>query len=208
MLGINMKKGIAKVATEVRREQITQATFNVIARQGVKGLTVASIAKQAGISDANLYRHFKNKDDILRQAVENVGAGLLDNLRRIQDASADEPLVKLRNLFRMHLGYIEENEGIPRLVFSEEIHLGNHEFREKLLNAINSYAQGVESFVREGQTNGSIHSDADASAVALTFIGMIQISTLKWSLNDFSFCLIDEGMRLWDNFERCITSIK
>lgn len=203
-----MKKGIAKVATEVRREQITQATFNVIARQGVKGLTVAAIAKQTGISEANLYRHFKNKDDILRQAVENVGAGLLENLRRIQGASSDEPLVRLRNLFRMHLGYIVENEGIPRLVFSEEIHLGNHEFREKLLNAINSYAQGVESFVREGQTKGSIHSEADASAVALTFIGMIQISTLKWSLNDFSFCLIDEGMRLWDNFERCITSIK
>ncbi|MCK9195765.1 MAG: TetR/AcrR family transcriptional regulator [Syntrophales bacterium] len=203
-----MKKGIAKVATEVRREQITQATFNVIARQGVKGLTVAAIAKKAGISEANLYRHFKNKDDILRQAVENVGAGLLENLRRIQDASADEPLVRLRNLFMMHLGYIEENEGIPRLVFSEEIHLVNHEFREKLLSAINSYAQGVESFVRAGQTNGSIHSDADASAVALIFIGMIQISTLKWSLNDFSFCLIDEGMRLWDNFERCITSTR
>lgn len=203
-----MKKGVAKVATEVRREQITQATFNVIARQGVKGLTVAAIAKKVGISEANLYRHFKNKDDILRQAVENVGAGLLENLRRIQDASTDEPLVRLRDLFRMHLGYIEENEGIPRLVFSEEIHLGNHEFREKLLNAINSYAQGVESFVREGQTNGSIHSDADASAVALIFIGMIQMSALKWSLNDFSFCLIDEGMRLWDNFERCITSKK
>ena len=203
-----MQKGNQKFKTEVRREQITQATFDIIAHQGVKGLTVAAIAKKAGVSEANLYRHFKNKDDILKQAVENVGAGLLENLRRIQDATADEPLVKLRNLFRLHLGYIEEKEGIPRLVFSEEIHLGNPEFRKILLSAINSYAMGVESFIGEAQTNGSVHRDADASALALIFIGMIQMSTLKWSLNDFSFSLVDEGMRLWDNFERCIGSPK
>jgi AcrR family transcriptional regulator len=201
-----MKKGTAKVDTEVRREQITQATFDIIAHQGVKGLTVSAIAKKVGVSEGNLYRHFKNKDEILRQAIENVGAGLHENLKRIQDATSDEPLLKLRNLFRLHLYYIEKNGGIPRLVFSEEIHLGNHEFRKILLNAINSYVTGVESFIREGQTNGSIHRDADASALALIFIGMIQMSTLKWSLNGFSFSLVDEGMRLWDNFEKCIGS--
>ncbi|MFA5182545.1 MAG: TetR/AcrR family transcriptional regulator [Syntrophales bacterium] len=203
-----MRKGIAKVGTEVRREQITQATFDIIAHQGVTGLTVAAIAKKVGVSEANLYRHFKNKDDILKQVVKKVGAGLLENLRRIQDAAADEPLVKLRNLFRLHIGFVDENEGIPRLVFSEEIHLGNHEFREILLNAITAYAKGVESFIREGQANGSIHRDADASALALMFIGMIQMSIFKWSLNDFSFSLVDEGMRLWDNFEMCIGSTR
>jgi len=203
-----MQKGNQKFKTEVRREQITQATFDIIAHQGVTGLTVAAIAKKVGVSEANLYRHFKNKDDILKQVVKKVGAGLLENLRRIQDAAADEPLVKLRNLFRLHIGFVDENEGIPRLVFSEEIHLGNHEFREILLNAITAYAKGVESFIREGQANGSIHRDADASALALMFIGMIQMSIFKWSLNDFSFSLVDEGMRLWDNFEMCIGSTR
>jgi TetR/AcrR family transcriptional regulator, fatty acid metabolism regulator protein len=199
-----MKKGIAKVNTEVRREQIRQATFNIIAEQGVKGLTISAIAGKVGVSEANLYRHFKNKKDILDDAVESIGEGLLQNLRSVGNAKMKDPFRKLKKLFRLHLEYIEANEGIPRIVFSEELHKGNPDLRNKLLNMISSYAQEIELLIKQGQEDGTINRGIDTHAVSFTIIGMIQISTLVWSLNEFSSSLVLDGMRLWNNFEKCM----
>jgi AcrR family transcriptional regulator len=200
-----MKKGIAKVNTEVRREQIRQATFNIISNQGLKGLTISAIAEKVGVSEANLYRHFKNKQEILAHAVESIGKGLQENLRNIKNTKMTDPVKQLKRLFRLHLEYIEENEGIPRLVFSEELHKGNPDLRNKLLNAINTYAQEIALLIKKGQEAKTIHKGIDTHAFAFIMIGMVQISTMRWSLNDFSSSLIIDGMGLWDSFEKCMT---
>jgi hypothetical protein len=107
-------------------------------------------------------------------------------------------------VFRLHLDYIERNEGIPRLVFSEEIHGHNKGLKEKLLDTINGYAARLELIIKEGQEMGSIKKDVDPRSSALTFIGMIQVAILRWILSDFSFPLVREGMPLWENFEKCV----
>ena len=78
--------------------------------------------------------------------------------------------------------------------------------KEKLLAAINSYIQGIVLLIRDGQKKGTIEGNMDPHIAALTMIGMIQITVMKWSLNSFSFSLVDEGMKFWKNFERCITT--
>jgi AcrR family transcriptional regulator len=199
-----MKKGVSKVNTEVRREQIRQATFNIIADRGVKGLTISAIAGKVGVSEGNLYRHFKNKKDILSYTIESIGQGLFQNLRNVNNAKMKDPVKQLKKLFKLHLEYIEANEGIPHLVFSEELHKGNPDLRNKLLNTINTYAQAIELLIKRGQEDGSINEGIDAHAVSFTIIGMIQISTMVWSLNKLSSSLVLDGMRLWDNFEKCV----
>ena len=83
--------------------------------------------------------------------------------------------------------------------------MGN-DLRERLLEIINSYMHGIELLIQEGQAKGTVNNKIDARTLALTIIGMIQVITLKWSLNEFSFSLVDEGMKHWKNYERCISS--
>ncbi|MDD5170934.1 MAG: TetR/AcrR family transcriptional regulator [Syntrophales bacterium] len=199
-----MKKGIAKVNTEVRREQIRQATFNIFANHGVKGLTISAIAEEVGVSEANIYRHFKNKKEIIVYAVEGIGRGLQQNLANIKKMKMTEPVEQLKRLFTLHLEYIEANKGIPNLVFSEELHKGDPDLRNKLLNAINAYAQEIELFIKQGQEEGSINKEIDTRAFSFIMIGMVQISTMIWSLNNFSSSLVLAGMELWDSFEKTI----
>lgn len=198
-----VKKG-SRLSGDVRRDQIVEAALRIIARGGIKSLTTAAIAEEVGISEANLYRHFNSKDEILQGTVEKVGEGLLRNLDIITEISEDSPLVRLKRLFMLHLEYIEKNEGIPRLVFSEEMHIGNKKLKERLLKTIELYSSGLESLIKEGQKAGLIKKEIKSPSAAMVFIGMIQILTMKWSLSGFSFSLIDEGMKLWRDFERCL----
>lgn len=198
-------KGSAKVGTGVRREQIAKATLRVIAEKGVSGLTTAVIATEAGISEGNLYRHFRSKEEILSVTVEKISEGLRKNLDKVFEVStADTPLVKLKEIYLLHLDYIERNEGIPRIIFSEEIHLGNDALKQKLLHAINSFSKQLESLIKDGQKNKSIKKEINPKAAAFMMIGMVQVTVMRWSLSGFGFSLVDEGMKLWRNYENCI----
>ncbi|MBZ0157754.1 MAG: TetR/AcrR family transcriptional regulator [Alphaproteobacteria bacterium] len=188
---------------ETRREQIAQAALRIIAQRGVRALTTASIAQEVGISEANLYRHFKNKDEILSEMVEIIGNDIMRSLKDVF-GSDGAPAEKLRRIFVFHLTLIESNEGIPRLVFSEEMHRGNKELREKFLALISRYAEQLHLLIREGQEAGAFRQTLDPLKTATMFIGMVQISTLLWSLKGFTHSLVDEGMEMWENFEKCI----
>lgn len=199
-----MEKKGTKISRDIRRDQIVGAALGIIARSGVKGLTTAAIAREVGVSEANLYRHFRNKDEILYETVRNIGEGLLRNLENVFRLTAS-PLMSLKRIFMFHLDYIEKNEGIPRLMFSEEIHMGNEELKKKLLGSIVTYAARLEGLIREGQKAGAIRCDLNPRAAALTLIGMVQVTAMRWSLSGFSFPLVDEGMKLWETYKKCIS---
>ncbi|WP_242839773.1 TetR/AcrR family transcriptional regulator C-terminal domain-containing protein [Syntrophorhabdus aromaticivorans] len=93
---------------------------------------------------------------------------------------------------------------MPRLVFSEEVHLNNEEVLRGLLETISSYAASLENIIIRGKKDGSIKQSLDANATALTFIGMVQVTILRWALSGFSLPISDEGLTLWNNFEACI----
>lgn len=194
----------ARLSGEIRREQIAQAVLRIIARRGVKALTTASIAEEVGISEANLYRHFRNKEEILYATVEKIGEGLSGNIEKVMAMPAASPIARLGKLFRMHLEYIESNDGIPRLIFSEELHIDNEKLRKKFLNIINSYSFGVKALIREAQEAGLIKKEIDPEALVLMFTGLIQALTMRWSLSGFSFSLTGRGVKLWKNLERCM----
>ncbi|RJR17304.1 MAG: TetR/AcrR family transcriptional regulator [Nitrospiraceae bacterium] len=200
-----MKAGSHKVSTEIRREQIVQSALRIIADKGARSLTTAAIAKDVGMSEANIYRHFRSKDEILSETVAKIGAGLRAKLQGVIHTGPEtRPLERLNKMFMLHIEYVEKNEGIPRLIFSEEIHAGNQELKQRLLQSIDSYAAQLESLIKEGQKAGAIQKDINPKQTAVMFIGMIQATILRWSLSGFSFSLAAEGRKLWDNFQKCI----
>lgn len=199
-----MNKTVHKVRRDVRREQIVQAALRIVAEKGVNALTTATIAHEVGVSEANLYRHFTNKDEIISEMIESIGVGLRSNMESVIRLKAS-PLKRLERLFTLHLTYMEKNEGIPRLVFSEGIHAGREGLKERLLGLINEYASVLKALIKKGQSEGVIRKDIDREAAALMFIGLIQVLAMKWSLSSFAFSLMDEGKKAWRGYERYLS---
>lgn len=54
-----------KAARPVRRQQLIESTIAVLARKGYAGLTVADVAKEAGLSAGIVIFHFNSKDELL-----------------------------------------------------------------------------------------------------------------------------------------------
>ena len=47
------------------KDKILRATLILVAREGFSGATTARIAAEAGVAEGSIYRHFKNKNDLM-----------------------------------------------------------------------------------------------------------------------------------------------
>jgi len=195
-------KKFGKIKGDIRRDQIVRASFKIIGEKGIGSLTTAAIAREVGISEANLYRHFKNKAEIYFAAVVHVRDMITLNLEKAFLGGA-APLTVLKRFFVFQISLMEKNSGIPRFMFSEEMHIHKN-MRGKILETIYAVSVTLASLIRAGQKTGSIRKDIDPKTTALMFIGTVQGLAFQWSLGGFSFSLAAQGMKTWKNFETCI----
>lgn len=194
---------LPKKSTRIRREEIIRASLQVLSDRGAGGLTIAAIAERAGMSEANIYRHFAGKGEILHALTEFIGATLMGKAAATA-AGSGGPKEKLRTVFFNHFATIAEHPGIPRLVFSEEVHLGERQVAEALSGRIASYVETLAGIIAAGVAEGELRKDLAPRETALTLLGMISFAALRWSLSRYSFDIREEAGRLWENFERLL----
>lgn len=193
---------IKKEKTGTRQEQIVRAALEIIGVEGIQGLTTLRIAKSVGISEASLYRHYANKDAILTAVIDYIDHTFSENLRGI-NYELITPMQKLEKIFNLHISMIQNNRGIPRIVFSSDTILKTA-LREKIYSLINRYLKTLADILKKGIRDGSIKSDLSAETSASIFTGMIQVSTIRWTFSNFQMSLSEESRKLWKAYKKII----
>lgn len=96
---------------------IAKATFTLVEQTGLSGLTMAAIARQAGLATGTLYVYFKSKEELLvalyEQAKTAVAARLMEG---------DDPEAPFRSRFqRMWLNWLDNRlSHYAEMVFVEQ----------------------------------------------------------------------------------------
>jgi len=100
-----------------RRREIADAALRVVAAQGLGRFTSLAIAREVGLSDAALFRHFPSKEAIVDAAIDRVGEVLFEDL----PPEEADPIDRLGAFFRRRVEVIRSNPGISRLVATDEL---------------------------------------------------------------------------------------
>ncbi len=104
-------------STAQRRQEIAQATLAVIARDGLGHFTTAAVARQVGIAEGTIFRHFSNKEEIVLAAIDWLGERFAETL----PSSDLPPLERLEAFFRARVALITQQPGVARLLFSDQL---------------------------------------------------------------------------------------
>lgn len=162
--GIRIKKTVEK-----RRQDILEAGLKLFAEKGYNGSTTAEIAREAGVAEGTIFRHFSTKKDLLIAVLE---PKVLDGLIHLdKDHREDTPTEFFRHFLRNRLELIKENEALVRLMYAEaQYHI---EVREALFKGI--LGQGI-SIIRpwfeKGVDRGDFR-DLPFLPTMRSFMGMI-----------------------------------
>ena len=194
---------LEKKSTRIRKEEIVQAALAVVGEKGLRALTISAIATAAGMSEANIYRHFRGKDEIFTAIADFIGNSVMGKAAIIA-AGSRKPLEKLETVFFSHLAMISEHPGIPRFVFSEDVLLAHPEVAQTLAARINGYMETISGIIAAGMHEGEIKPGISPRETALSLLGMIQFTALRSAVGGLSCDITDEGKRLWVNFTQLI----
>lgn len=193
-----------KVQTQVRQEQIAQAALELVAQSGMGKLSVAGVAKRVGLTPSGIYRHYASKDQVLDAALELIHDRLIGNVRWVC-AQEGGVLQRLESLLMRHARLVESNQGIARLIFSEELH-SERQRKGKVYRIIQDYLQRVADLIRSGQQDYTIRADLDPDAAALLFLGMVQPAALLWHVSDGRFKVVEHAEQSWRIFREAIAA--
>ena len=197
MVHINRKMATEKLGTEVRQEQLAEAALSLITAQGLKGLSVARVARRVGLVPSAVYRHFESKDELLDAVLEMIRERLNANIVQASQDTTDA-LQILRRLVMAHVRLIRENEGILSVVFSDDVQNGRPERKARVHSIIQGYLKKVAQIVSRGQQQGQIRADADPATVSVMLLGLIQPAALLWHLSEGGFDVTRHVERAWD----------
>ena len=68
------------VVEEFRKQTICDAAMKVVARKGIKNVTVQDIADEAGVAKGTIYIYFQSRDEILARTMDGATEQLLEKL--------------------------------------------------------------------------------------------------------------------------------
>lgn len=193
--------------SSVRQEQIIDAARKLVVKYGSEHVTVGRIAKEVGISEGAIYRHFKSKRDVLSGLADRLADDLLEDITK-SSARGSTSLELIDTRLSSHLSTIHQRKGISFQVIAEIISLGDKKLNRKISDVINNYISGLKSLLSEGVKSGEVREDADIEAAAMLLFGMIQGLVNIWALSNYNFNLEEKYTQLWNVFREAIIKHK
>ncbi len=160
-------------SSKERRALAIDAVIDLASGMNPADITTAAISERMGLTQGALFRHFPTKDAVLQAVMESVSERLLS---RIDEAVREEtaPLEALRAIFMAHVGFIESNPGVPRLLFSELQRTEETGAKRAVGAFLEASAMRILGQLDEAKKLGLVSSDICPRSAAMSLVGSVQ----------------------------------
>jgi len=162
---------MTRKSTEERQIEIKTAVLQIIRTEGIKSVSTKNIAKQTGLSEGAIFRHFRTKRDIMISIIDDVAENMIE---RLKDISAEDTSARDR-LFRVickTISYLTENNGITILLFTEASQANDEEMMVKLNYLFSSQTDVVIKIINDGINDGIWDRDIPVEDIATLYMGI------------------------------------
>ena len=182
-----------RLTAEARRQAVLDTAGRVFAKTSYRGATTAEIAREAGISEPILYRHFGSKRDLYLACLDEAWRGfravceqaIADDPDQCLGAVADAYMARRARIRLVDLWIQSLTEASEDRVIAAAL--------RRQVREVHDFFADV---IRDGQARGVIISDRDPVAEAWIFVGGGLLATMDHRL----------GGLLGDDLERVRTS--
>lgn len=158
-----------------RRQQIADAALRILAGRGPHHLTALAVAREVGVADASLFKHFAGMESIVEAAIERFGQALDADLQRAEP----EPLARLAGFFAARVATLRSRPELLHLAFNQRLaDAAGIEGARRVESITARSREFVLQCLLQGQQRGQIRSDVAAPLLFMAVSGIMRGTAL------------------------------
>jgi len=172
----------ARLPTEARQALIVAAAIALAGRNSPAAITTGDIAREVGVTQGALFKHFATREAIWLAVMEWVTVQLLARLESAaavqasgtEAARSDMALDALARVFAAHIDFVIQCPGVPRLIFHDLQQPADSPLKRQLGLLLQRYRQLLMRLLQSAVQQGEVQADLDIAASTTMFIGIVQ----------------------------------
>ncbi|WP_413285406.1 nucleoid occlusion factor SlmA [Vibrio sp. MA40-2] len=180
-----------------RREEILQALAHMLeTADGASRITTAKLAKQVGVSEAALYRHFPSKARMFEGLIEFIEDSLMSRINRILNDEKDT-LQRIRLVLQLILVFAERNPGLTRIMSGHALMFENERLRSRINQLYERIEAQLRQILRERQIRENKSFPVSESILAAQLLGQVEGSLNRFVRSDFKYQPTENFEEYW-----------
>lgn len=160
-----------------RREEILATAIRAFSAKGYGQVSLQEVADEMGITKAAIYYYFKQKQDILGEALTRAGVALAESVRTIAGRDDLTPRMRVHAMLAAHVRNLLSHRALYSVYFSD-ISQVDARRREAMLKEERMYARTFSEAIEAGIESGEFRA-VHPRTTTLALLGMCN-STLRW----------------------------
>ncbi|WP_347332579.1 nucleoid occlusion factor SlmA [Marinimicrobium locisalis] len=148
-----------------RRQQILESLAHMLEASPGARITTAALAREVGVSEAALYRHFPSKSKMFEGLIEFIEDTIFT---RISLIISEEPaaLRRCEKILLLLLTFTERNPGITRLLTGDALTGETERLRQRVAQLFERVETQLKQILREAELREGLRPNLPLSAAA------------------------------------------
>lgn len=148
-----------------RRQQILEALAHMLEANPGGRITTAGLAKQVGVSEAALYRHFPSKSKMFEGLIEFIEDTLFSRIKIIlaEDQSTEQRCEKMLMLL---LVFSERNPGLSRILTGDALAGESGHLHQRVVQLFDRFETQIKQVIREAEIREGLRPKIPLPAAA------------------------------------------
>ena len=167
-----------------RKEQILQALAHMLETAPGERITTSALAKEVGVSEAALYRHFPSKAKMFEGLIEFIEEALFTRISKILTDESDA-LSRCERILTLLLGFCEKNPGLTRILTGDALAGEIARLRQRVIQLFERLDTQLKQVLREAEIKEGLRTRMTVSTTANLLLATAEGRIVQYVRSEF-----------------------
>jgi len=186
-----------KSNTISRKDQILQALARMLEAAPGQRITTAALAREVGVSEAALYRHFPSKARMFEGLIKFIEDTLFARIARIINEE-DRAEIRCHNILLLLLTFCDKNPGMTRLLTGDALAGETERLRERIAQFFGRLEAQIKQVLREAQIRENLKTTISPTILTNLLLASVEGRLVQFVRSEFKVSPLDNWDAQWD----------
>ena len=180
-----------------RKDQILQALARMLEAAPGQRITTAALAREVGVSEAALYRHFPSKARMFEGLIKFIEDTLFARITRIINEE-DSAEIRCHNMLLLLLTFCDKNPGMTRRLTGDALAGETERLRERIAQFFDRLEAQLKQVLREAQIRENLKTTISPTILTNLLLASVEGRLIQFVRSEFRVSPLDNWDTQWN----------